>query len=72
MGSPGASRPDPPAGIPALANVPPPAIVPARRIDPRQAGPPGGHQAERDHQGQRRLPDLGPLDLGCPRPRGVT
>jgi len=72
MFGPGAYRPDPTEGITVIADLPPPEIVPSRRIYPRQACPPCGHQAYRDKQFQRTLHDLGNLDLWCPRALVVT
>jgi hypothetical protein len=72
MFGPGASRPDPTEGMTAIADLPPPAIVPASRPSQRQACPRGAHQASRDQPSQRTLHDLGPLDGWCPRDRGVT
>src|SRR5215217_2006779 len=72
MFGPGAYRPDPTEGITAIADLPPPEIVPSRRIYPRQACPHCGHQAYRDKQFQRTLHDLGNLDLWCPRALVVT
>jgi len=71
MFGPGAYRPDPTEGITAIADLPPPAIVPSRRIYTRPACPHGGHQACRDKQFQRTLHDLGHLALWCPRDRVV-
>jgi hypothetical protein len=72
MVGPGVYRPDPTEGIPAIADLPPPEIVPASRTYTRQACPRCGHQAYRDKQYQRRLHDLGNLDLWCPRDLVVT
>ena len=72
MFGPGAYRPDPTEGITAIADLPPPEIVPYRRIYTRQACPHCGHQAYRDKQFQRTLHDLGNLDLWCPRDLVVT
>jgi hypothetical protein len=72
MFGPGAYRPDPTEGITAIADLPPPEIVPARRTYTRQACPRCGHQAYRDKQYQRTLHDLGNLDLWCPRDLVVT
>jgi hypothetical protein len=72
MVGPGASRPDPTAGMTAIAAVPPPEIVSSRRTSTRQACPRCGHQAYRDTQDQRRLHDLGHLDVWCPRALVVT
>src|SRR2546425_2911484 len=72
MFGPGAYRPDPTEGMTAIADLPPPEIVPSRRTDKRQACPRCGHQAYRDKQSQRTLHDLGNLDLWCPRDLVVT
>ena len=72
MLGPGVYRPDPTAGMTAIANVPPPEIVPSRRTSMRQACPRCGHQAYRDKQYQRTLHDLGNLDVWCPRDLVVT
>ena len=72
MCGPGASRPDPPAGIPAMADLPPPEIVPSSRTDERQACPRCTPQASRDTQCQRRRHDLGNLDVWGPRDLVVT
>jgi predicted RNA-binding Zn-ribbon protein involved in translation (DUF1610 family) len=72
MCGPGASRPDPPEGMTAMADVPPPEIVPSSRTYTRQACPRCGHQAYRDTQCQRTLHDLGHLDLWGPRALVVT
>jgi hypothetical protein len=72
MFGPGASRPDPTEGIPAIAALPPPEIVPSSRTDQRQPCPRCGHSAYRDKQCQRTLHDLGNLDLWCPRDLVVT
>jgi hypothetical protein len=72
MLGPGAYRPDPTAGITAIADLPLPEIVPYSRNDKRQRGPRCGHSAYRDKQAQRTLPDLGNLDLWCPRALVVT
>jgi predicted nucleic-acid-binding Zn-ribbon protein len=72
MFGPGAYRPDPTEGMTAIADLPPPEIVPYRRIYTRQACPHCGHQAYRDKQCQRTLHDLGNLDLWCPRDLVVT
>jgi hypothetical protein len=56
----------------AIADLPPPEIVPASRPSTRQACPRCGHQASRDKQCQRTLHDLGNLDLWCPRDLVVT
>ena len=48
MFGPGAYRPDPTEGITAMADLPPPEIVPSSRIYTRQACPHCGHQAYRD------------------------
>src|SRR5256885_15522835 len=72
MFGPGAYRPDPTEGITAIADLPPPEIVPSSRIYTRQACPHCGHQAYRDKQCQRTLHDLGNLALWCPRDLVVT
>jgi len=72
MFGPGAYRPDPTAGMTAIADLPPPEIVPASRNYTRQACPRCGYQAYRDKQYQRTLHDLGNLDLWCPRDLIVT
>src|SRR5262245_27009017 len=72
MFGPGAYRPDPTEGITAIADLPPPEIVPYRRTYERQACPRCTHQAYRDKQFQRRLHDLGNLDVWCPRDLVVT
>ncbi len=54
MGSPGAYRPDPTEGMTAIADVPPPEIIPSHRTDKRQACPRCHHPAYRDKQSQRR------------------
>src|SRR5262249_16992362 len=63
---------DPTEGITAIADLPPPEIVPSRRIYTRQACPHCGYQAYRNKQFQRTLHDLGNLDLWCPRDLVVT
>jgi hypothetical protein len=63
MFGPGAYRPDPTAGITAIADLPAPEIVPYSRTDKRQPCPRCGHSAYRDKQFQRTLHDLGNLDL---------
>jgi hypothetical protein len=72
MFGPGAYRPDPTEGMTAMADLPPPEIVPSNRTYPRQACPRCGHQAYRDKQFQRTRHDLGNLDLWCPRDLVVT
>src|SRR5260370_7582373 len=72
MFGPGAYRPDPTEGITAIADLPPPKIVPSRRTYTQQACPRCGHPAYRDKQFQRRLHALGNLDLWCPRDLVVT
>jgi hypothetical protein len=72
MFGPGAYRPDPTAGSTAIADLPPPEIVPSSRIYTRQACPHCGHQAYRDKPCQRTLHDLGHLDLWGPRALVVT
>src|SRR5262245_16315609 len=59
MFGPGAYRPDPTEGITAIADLPPPEIVPYSRTDKRQPCPRCGHSAYRDEQFQRTLHDLG-------------
>ena len=58
MFGPGAYRPDPTEGITAIADLPPPEIVPYSRNDKRQPCPRCGHSAYRDKQFQRTLHDL--------------
>src|SRR2546430_1840238 len=72
MFGPGAYRPDPTEGITAIADLPPPEIVPYSRLYTRQGCPHCGHQAYRDKQFRRTLHDLGNLDLWCPRDLVVT
>jgi len=72
MLGPGAYRPDPTEGITAIADLPPPELVPYSRNDKRQLCPRCGHAAYRDKQSQRMLHDLGNLDLWCPRDLVVT
>jgi len=72
MFGPGAYRPDPTEGITAIADLPPPEIVPYSRSDKRQPCPRCRHSAYRDKQFQRTLHDLGNLDLWCPRDLVVT
>src|SRR5882724_3614878 len=72
MFGPGAYRPDPTEGTTAIADLPPPEIVPSSRTSQRQACPRCGHQAYRDKQYQRTLHDLGNLDVWCPRDLVVT
>jgi len=72
MFGPGAYRPDPTEGITAIADLPPPEIVPYSRNDKRQPCPRCSHSAYRDKQFQRTLHDLGNLDLWCPRDLVVT
>ena len=72
MFGPGAYRPDPSEGMTAIADLPPPEIVPSSRTYTRQTCPRCGHQAYRDNQYQRTLHDLGNLDLWCPRDLVVT
>ena len=57
MCGPGASRPDPTEGMTAMADLPPPEIVPSSRTYERQACPRCTHQAYRDKQSKRRLHD---------------
>jgi hypothetical protein len=56
----------------AIADLPPPEIVPYSRPYERQACPRCTHQASRDKQFQRRLHDLGNLDVWYPRDLVVT
>lgn len=72
MFGPGEYRPDPSAGITAIADLPPPEIAPYSRNDRRKACPRCRHSAYRDKQSQRTLHDLGNLDLWCPRDLVVT
>src|SRR5256884_9886859 len=72
MFGPGPYRPDPTEGMTAIADLPPPEIVPSSRTYERQACPRCTHQAYRDKQFQRRLHDLGNLDVWCPRDLVVT
>jgi hypothetical protein len=72
MFGPGAYRPDRTEGITAIADLPPPEIVPYSRNDKRQPCPRCGHSAYRDKQFQRTLHDLGNLDLWCRRDLVVT
>src|SRR3989442_3402539 len=72
MFGPGAYRPNPTEGITAIADLPPPEIVPYRRTYERQACPRCAYQAYRDKQPQRTLHDFGNLDIGCPRDLVVT
>jgi hypothetical protein len=72
MGSPGTSRPDPSEGMTAIADLPPPEIVPSHRTITRHACPRCHHPASRDTQSQRTLHDLGNLDVWCPRDLMVT
>jgi len=72
MFGPGAYRPDPTEGMTAIADLPPPEIVPYRRTYTRQACPRCGHQAYRDKQFQRTLHTLGNLALWCPQDLVVT
>ena len=72
MFGPGAYRPDPTEGITAIADLPPPEIIPYSRNDKRQPCPRCGHSAYRDKQAQRTLHDLGNLDLWCPRDLVIT
>jgi hypothetical protein len=69
---PGAYRPDPTAGIPAIADLPQPELVPYSRHDKRHVCPCCGHVAYRAKQFQRTLHDLGHLDLWCPRDLVIT
>jgi hypothetical protein len=72
MLGPGAHRPDPTEGLTALADLPPPEIVPYNRTDKRQACPRCHHPTYRDKQSRRTLHDLGNLDVWCPRDLVVT
>ena len=72
MGSPGTYRPDPSEGMTAIADLPPPEIVPYHRTTTRHACPRCHHPAYRDKQSQRTLHDLGNLDVWCPRDLMVT
>jgi len=72
MVGPGAYRPDPTEGMTAIADLPPPEIVPYSRNDKRQPCPRCGHAAYWDKQPHRALHDLGNLDLWCPRDLVVT
>ena len=72
MFGPGTYRPDPTEGITAIADLPPPEIVPHSRTYERQACPCCTHQAYRDKQCQRTLHDFGNLDVWCPRDLVVT
>src|SRR5712691_9754439 len=72
MFGPGAYRPAPTEGIPALADLPQPEIVLYRRNDTRQPCPRCGHSASRDTQSHRTLHDLGNLAVWCPRDLVVT
>ena len=72
MVGPGVYRPDPTEGITAIANLPPPEIVPASRTSTRQACPRCDYQTYRNKQDQQTLHDLKNLDLWCPRDLVVT
>src|SRR5215470_2564293 len=72
MFGPGAYRPDPSEGMTAIADLPPPEIVPSSRKDKRQPCPRCGHSAYRAKQSPRTLHDLGNLDGWCPRALVVT
>jgi hypothetical protein len=72
MCGPGAYRPDPTEGMTAIADLPPPEIVPSRRHAKRPPCPRCGHSASRDKQFQRTRHDLGNLALWCPRDLVVT
>ena len=72
MFGPGTYRPDPTEGITAIADLPPPEIVPYSRTHKRQACPRCGYQAYRDKEFHRTLHDLGNLDVWCPRDLVVT
>jgi len=72
MLGPGVYRPDPTEGMTAIADLPPPELVPSSRNDKRQPCPRCGHSAYRDKQSQRTLHDLGNLDVWCPCDLVVT
>ena len=72
MFGPGAYRSDPTEGMTAIADLPPPELVPSSRHDKRQPCPRCGHAAYRDKQCQRTLHDWGHLDRWCPRDLVVT
>src|SRR4030095_12814822 len=72
MLGPGAYRPDPTEGITAIADLPPPELVPYSRNNKRQPCPRCGHSAYRDKQFPRTMHDLGNPDLWCPRDLVVT
>ena len=72
MCGPGAYRPNPTAGITAIADLPQPEMVPSRRTHKRNVCPRCGPVAYRDKQAQRTLHDLGNRDLWCPRELVVT
>src|SRR3989449_241925 len=72
MFGPGAYRPDPTEGMTAIADLPQSELVPYSRNDKRNVCPRCGHVAYRDKQSQRRLHDLGNLDVWCPRDLVVT
>jgi hypothetical protein len=72
MVGPGAYRPDPSAGIPALADVPQPEMVPYRRHAKRHVCPRGGPVAERDTQSPRTRHAWGHRDAWGPRALRVT
>ena len=55
MLGPGAYQSDPTEGITAIADLPPPDLVPYSRNDKRQSCPRCGHSAYRDKQSQRTL-----------------
>ena len=57
MCGPGAYRPDLTEGMTAIADVPPPEIVPSSRTYQRQACPRCAYQAYRDKQSRRTLHD---------------
>jgi hypothetical protein len=69
---PGTYRPDLSEGIPAIADLPQPEIVPSNRHDKRNVCPRCGHAAYRDKKSHRTLPDLGNLALWCPRDLVIT
>jgi hypothetical protein len=72
MFGPGAYRPDPTEGMTAIADLPPPELVPYNRPYERQACRRCTPQASRDQQARRTLHDLGNLDVWCPRDLVVT
>jgi len=72
MCGPGEYRPAPSAGITAPVDLPQPESVPSSRNALRQPCPHCGHSAYRDKQSHRTLPDVGHLDVWCPRELLVT